>query len=101
MRVRLSHLFYTLLGELQLHRLRDCRHLNQMPERSKQEEEYLEIGELPEMLNLALGVHDFLTSGGEKRVFLNDIEVSDSLTVISDLWSALKVCEENSGGDQM
>jgi len=67
-----------------------------MPERFEQEEEYFEIGEFPEMLNLPLSVHDLLTSGGEKRVFLNDIEVSDSLVIISGLWRALEVCEEDS-----
>lgn len=96
MRVCLSHLLNALLGQLQLHRLRDGRRLNQMPERFEQEEEYLKIRQLPEMLNLPLGVDNLLTRGGEKRVFLNDIEVSDSLVIISGLWRALKVCEEDS-----
>ena len=61
MRVCLRHLLDTLLGELQLHRLRDRLCLNQMSESFKQEEEYFEIGEFPEMLDLPLAIHDFLT----------------------------------------
>jgi hypothetical protein len=35
-------------------------------ERFEQEEKYFEIGELPEMFNLALGIHDLLAAGREQ-----------------------------------
>jgi hypothetical protein len=72
-----------------------------MPKGFEKEEKYFEIGEFPEMLDLALGIHNLLAGGREHRVLLNDIEVFDSLSIISSLWWALEVREEYSGQDQV